>query len=269
MPKRSILSWFGGKYYMVNKLLPLIPQHKHYVEVFGGAAFLLINKEPSQIETYNDLNKGLVSLFRVIKDKVRLEEFISSIALTLYSRQEFEDAKNWANSSSEFETARNFYIRYRMSRGGAGAGFATTKSFSRNTMSAQVSKYLSSIPLMVEIHNRFKTVTVENLPALKLIDAYDTEETFFYLDPPYVHATRVSKDVYEHEMSDADHEALVNKLLTIKGKALLSGYDNPIYKKLEGQGWQTKCWEQRKHLNKKLLREEKVWFNYEIPKEGK
>lgn len=264
MPKRPILSWFGGKYYMVKKLLPLIPEHKHYVEVYGGAASLLVNKEPSPIETYNDLNNGLVALFRVIKDEQKVKEFIKNITLTLYSRQEFNDAKGWDKCADEFEKAQKFYIRYRMSHGGAGCGFATTKNFVRNAMASQVSKYLTAIPLLWEMHKRFRTVTIENMPALKLIANYDSADTFFYLDPPYVKSTRVNKDDYDYEMSDTDHADLVDTLLTIKGKALLSGYDNSIYKKLEDNGWKIKSWEQRKHLNKKILREEKVWFNYEI-----
>jgi len=65
---RSPMWWFGGKGKMVKKLLPLIPQHKIYVEVFGGGASLLFAKEPSPVEVYNDLNSDLVNFFRVLRD---------------------------------------------------------------------------------------------------------------------------------------------------------------------------------------------------------
>jgi len=62
---------------MVNKLLPLIPKHHTYVEVFGGAANLLLAKEPSAVEVYNDIDSGLVNFFRVIRDKDKFKRFMS------------------------------------------------------------------------------------------------------------------------------------------------------------------------------------------------
>ena len=79
-------------------------------------------------------------------------------------------------------------------------------------------------------------VQIEHDDFRKIIERYDTPETFFYLDPPYVHSTRKQGE-YRYEMTDEDHCQLVDMLLSIKGKAMLSGYQNEIYKKLEKYGW--------------------------------
>ncbi len=94
--------------------------------------------------------------------------------------------------------------------------------------------------MLPEIHARMQRVQIESLAALQVIDKYDTKNTLFYLDPPYVLETRVGGKTYEHEMTLADHEALVAALLRIKGSACLSGYEHAVYRPLVKAGWQIK-----------------------------
>ena len=89
MELRSPVRWYGGKGNMVKKLLKLIPEHKIYVEVFGGGASLLFAKEPSPIEIYNDIDEGLVNFFRVLRDPEKFGKFYAKAVLTPYSRAEF------------------------------------------------------------------------------------------------------------------------------------------------------------------------------------
>ncbi len=100
-----------------------------------------------------------------------------------------------------------------------------------------VASYLSAIERLPEIHSRLRTAKLENRDFREIIKEHDGPDTFFFLDPPYVTGTRRAKDVYQHEMTDEDHEELIELLLGIKGKAMLSGYANPIYGPLECACW--------------------------------
>jgi DNA adenine methylase len=229
--------WFGGKGLMVNKLLPLIPNHRTYVEVFGGGASLLFAKPVSRLEVYNDVDSGLVNFFRVLRDPDTFSELHRLVSLTPYSREEYSDCLNKVNEGSRVERAYRFYIVARMSfsgRFGAGFGFSVSATF--NSMAGAVSKYLSSIEGLPQIHKRLMRVQVECQDFREILNNYDTDNTFFYVDPPYVKDTRKSGG-YECELGDDDHKDLVELLLGIKGKALLSCYWNPIYKPLVEGGW--------------------------------
>jgi DNA adenine methylase len=157
-----------------------------------------------------------------------------------------------------------------------GAPWARDKEPNRNGKGKTVQTYRSTIERLPEIHDRLKTVTVENGTFQKIIKDFDSPDTFFYLDPPYVPDTRVSKKVYQHEMSISDHEELVECLLKLKGKALLSGYPSPIYGALECAGWKRRDFpatctisSRHKHENetaeerrKRSQRTECIWMNY-------
>jgi DNA adenine methylase len=279
---RSPIVWFGGKGSMVAKLLPFIPKHKIYVEPYGGGASLLFAHEPSEIEVYNDLNSGLVNLFRVLRNREQFEQFHRLVQLTPYAREEFFDCKNnWSSTDDPVERAYRWFVVARMSFAGAfGQGWSFGRTSSRG-MESHVSAWLGIVEMLPEISQRLSTVLVEHKDAFGLIQTYDTEETFFYLDPPYVLSTRKAGG-YKHELSDADHQRLVESLLNIKGKALLSGYANPIYAQLEKAGWQRKDWKTvciaagrtratgilGEGACKRLQeRTESIWFNYEV-KEG-
>src|SRR5215470_1160575 len=90
MEKRIAFGWYGGKYNHLNWLLPLLPKTEHYCEPFGGSAAVLLNREPSSVETYNDLDEEVVNFFRVLRD--RREELIQAIGLTPFSREELRIA---------------------------------------------------------------------------------------------------------------------------------------------------------------------------------
>jgi len=236
---RSPIIWFGGKGNMVKKLLKLIPSHKIYVEVFGGGGSLLFAKKPSPIEIYNDLDSGLVNFFRVLRDQEKFKEFHRLVSLTPYSREEYYFYREtWKECENDIERAYRWFIVARMSfsgRFGGGWNFIITRS-NRN-MAGTCSQYLSIIEELPEIHQRIMRVQIEHKDFRELIPIYDTSETLFYCDPPYISETRNNEKYYKCEMSIEDHKYLVDLLLQIKGKALLSGYQHPIYKPLEDAGW--------------------------------
>ena len=84
-PRRSIaFGWYGGKYSHLDWLLPLLPECHHYCEPFGGSAAVLLNREPSPVETYNDMDGEVTNFFRVLRNSK--DELIESIGLTPFSR---------------------------------------------------------------------------------------------------------------------------------------------------------------------------------------
>jgi len=235
---RSPIIWFGGKGNMVAKLLKFVPSHRIYVEVFGGGASLLFAKKPSPVEVYNDIDSGLVNFFRVLRDKEKFQKFYEKVYLTPYSREEYNYCNHtWEDCEDDVERAHRWFVVARQSfagRFGNGWGFDVTTS--TRGMAKECSAWLNTIEGLPLIHQRLRTVQIEHKDFRDLIRTYDTKDTFFYLDPPYVPETR-RDGKYKHEMTNEDHEDLVEMLLNIKGKAMLSGYVNRIYKKLEDEGW--------------------------------
>lgn len=230
---RSPITYVGGKGRLVSKLLALLPPHRVYVEVFGGAGWLLFAKNPSPVEVYNDINGDLVNLFRVIRDPESFGKFLFKVSLTPYSRQEWRECNDqYKNQSDPVERAYMFFVTLRQAFGGkpnGGWGFSFQSS---RGMADMVSRWLSAVEELPSIHARLSRVLVENNDFRKIIKLYDSEETFFYCDPPYVMSTRRGV-FYEHEMTDEDHEELLDLLLSCKARWMLSGYQNPIYAKLE------------------------------------
>lgn len=222
---RTIFSYFGGKHYLKNHILKLFPKHNTYCEVFGGSGVILLNKTKSNIEVYNDIDNKIVNLFRVVRDKDKFEEFTKLVSLTPYSRLEFNDAKQLVyETTNDVQLAYYTYLLFNMSFNGGG------KTFSYSVESGSiVDKYISRIPNLSKIHNRLKPAIIEHLDFKDLINRYDSEDTLFYLDPPYVHSERSENKSYNYECTDDDHLDLLSMLFSIKGKFILSGYDNPIY----------------------------------------
>lgn len=268
---KSPINWYGGKYYMAEKIIKLFPEHKMYVEVFGGAGHILFKKNLSDIEIYNDINSDLVRFFKVIRDKNRAEELHIKLELSPYSREEFYECNNsFENEIDEIEKTRKWYVALMQSFSGKFGSWCHTKSTSRRGMAMPVSRYLGNIeqnlPKVVE---RLQTVQIENLDFRKLINKYDSENTLFYLDPPYITDTRTAKNVYEYELQNKDHEELVDLLLKIKGKAILSGYNHNIYNRLIENGWRKiflgefnkSC--MKAEDGKKDKGQEFVWINYD------
>ena len=241
---RSPIVWIGGKGTLRKWVLAELAEypHKIYAEPFGGGASVLLGKEPASVEIYNDLNGGLVNFFRVLADKRQFKQFLRIVSALPRSRKLFYDFRK------EHEHEKNSVVRaakwFFLARQSFAGKFAQSWGYSLHSttrgMAASCSSWISVIAGLPEIHARMQRVQIESLPAIQIIEKYDTPETLFYLDPPYVLDTRVGGKAYEHEMTDADHEALVEKLLTIEGAACLSGYEHPVYEPLLKAGWTIK-----------------------------
>ncbi len=228
---------------MTKKLFPLLSPHRTYVEVFGGGGSLLLAKDRSPIEVYNDLDGDLVNFYRVLRDPKTFSEFQRLVNLTPYAREEFNFCKKELNTDEDsVERARRFFFVARASfSGNFGRSLSTSVTRSNRRMSASVSKYLSTIDELESIHERLQVVQVENQDFRTILKRYDTSQTCFYLDPPYVHETR-SNERYRFELSLEDHVELTELLMRIKGTAVLSCYWHEVYAPLVEAGWERIDW---------------------------
>ena len=235
--KRAPVKWFGGKSLMKKKLLPLIPVTKIYVEAYGGAGNLLLARERSDIEVYNDLNKKLVNLMRALQDPDRALLMRERLLYTLYSKEEFRRAIEIMREKDPDpdDLAWAFYVG--QNQGFGGITPTTVGNWGRK-FTGKMTSWLSAIDLIPEWHRRLLQVYIDSRDAVDLIKYWDSPGTTFYLDPPYVSGTRRDAKVYEIEASDDHHARLVETILQCQGAVVLSGYAHEIYKPLEAAGWE-------------------------------
>lgn len=122
--------WYGGKSALVSVLLPLLPAHQVYVEVFGGSAALLFAKAPRALEVLNDLDSGVVNFFRVLRDPAQADALQQRLALTPYAREEYYDClRTWQETGDPVEQARRWYCAVVQTRNNAlqATGWRSTK----------------------------------------------------------------------------------------------------------------------------------------------
>lgn len=232
---RPLIRYHGGKFRLAPWIMQFFPPHKVYVEAFGGAAGVLLQKSRSYSEVWNDLDDEIFNLMYVMRDAKLRERLIEMLVLTPYSRREFENAYH-EPTDDIVEAARHTIIRAQMGFGSAGAtkgatGFRTDTQRDYGTASHLWAQYPDALS---SIGQRLSGVMIENRPALDLIRDQDSAETLFFTDPPYVMDTRVMRSTsryYRHEMSDADHQTLIETLRSVKGMVVLSGYDSELYRK--------------------------------------
>lgn len=226
----SVIKYPGSKWSIANWIISHFPSHHSYLEPFFGSGAVLFTKKRSSIETVNDLDKDVVNLFRQIRENT--EKLADTIYWTPYARSEYERA--WAAQYTEtdpFQRAVDFYVRMMM-----GHGFRTTgekvgwKNDVQGREAAYAAGYWCKTPEMIfEAAERLRKVQIENLPAVDLIRRFNFPNVLIYADPPYVLSTRHGKQ-YRHEMTDEQHEELLDTLSNHRGPVLLSGYDSDLYR---------------------------------------
>ncbi|MCL4832683.1 MAG: DNA adenine methylase [Caldilineaceae bacterium] len=275
--KMIAFGWYGGKYSHLDWLLPLLPTTTHYCEPFSGSGAVLINRAPSPVETLNDIDGEVVNFFRVLRDDK--EGLLEAIGLTPFSREELRIAVSEPSATiSDLERARCFFVRARQVRTGlaqtASEGrWAHCKLTSRAGMAGAVSRWLGSVEGLAEIAQRLLRVQIENAPALEVIARYDSPETLFYCDPPYVHASRSDTNAYAYEMTNDEHRALAQVLRNAQGKVALSGYACELMDELYGDWTVIVAPSRAAHStntgadNKKQSRTEMLWVNYDLERQ--
>jgi Site-specific DNA methylase len=260
--------WYGGKFSHLEWLLPLLPETHQYCEPFAGSAAVLLNRKPSPVETYNDIDGEVVNFFRVLRDNK--DELIQKLSLTPFSREEFAIACEIDPNCDSIEKARRFYVRARQVRTGLAqtatlGRWANCKNTSRAGMSGVISRWLGGVEQLEDIATRLLRVQIENRPALEAIQLYDDEETLFYCDPPYIHSTRGDTNSYGYEMTDEDHIRLAEVLNNVRGKVAISNYECELMDNLYPEPrWHKIAGPVKTIQSTKDTRQEFLWINYSI-----
>jgi DNA adenine methylase len=260
---KPVLRYHGGKFRLAQWIMSFFPDHSCYVEPFGGAAGVLIQKERVYAEVYNDLDRDVANFFAVLRDPELRRQLIEAVVFTPYARTEFEQA--WEPTDEPIESARRLCIRAQMGFGSAGAtkgttGFRIDTKREYGTAQHLWAQYPAALAAAGE---RLTGVLIENRPALEVIAAHDAPTTLHFVDPPYVHATRThgGRKGYRHEMSDEDHLELIESLGELDGFVVLSGYDSDLYRSRLA-GWTRHCTTSRISGGRgSVLRNEVVWVN--------
>lgn len=255
---KCTLKYPGAKNRIAGWICEYIPLHDVYLEPYFGSGAVFFNKVLARIETINDIDGNVVNYFRVIREKP--EKLAALLEMTPYARDEYNSAFEILPEDSDVERARKFAIRCWM---GFGCSNLYRNGFrsSQQRTSPHTTKEWRNIPdRLLAASERLKNAQIENLPALELIQRYDTPDVFIYADPPYLHGTRKNY-LYKYEMEDREHVALLEKLNNHPGKVLLSGYDNDLYNDML-PGW--KKVHKKTQAENGLPRIETLWMNYEI-----
>lgn len=266
---RQPLRWHGAKFREATRfIVPLIPEHFAYVEIFGGAAGVLLRKPQSKVEVYNDIDKQLVNFWAVLRDDASRKKLADLIGFTPFSRHEFDES--YEPCECPIEAARRFVIRCYFGFGTAGSGILSDTNGFRSCDMKRSSTYARDwecIPqAIIDAGERMKPVTIECLDFRLLIPKFDSPDTFFYADPPYLdNARKRGGKGYTHEVTDRCHEELAWMLRACKGKVAVSGYPSSRYEEWY-KGWirrqkQVAAAGQRGAV----LRDEVIWMNYEPP----
>lgn len=253
------ITWFGGKSKLAARIIEHFPAHRTYVEPFGGSAAVLLAKPPSPVEVYNDVDGDLVNLFRILRDRDQSARLHEACETTLYSRAEFELARQPADDP--VEAARRFIVRQRQSHGGVGRAWSYCVADAQGGMSSAVRRWLVGVERLPSIHRRLRHVQIEAADWSEVLARYDRPDTLHYLDPPYVADTRVGGG-YRHEMDEQGHRRLIDAALSLSGMTVLSGYFCDIYRPLEENGWRRVDYDVPAYMSpRRQRRRESLWLS--------
>lgn len=231
LPEGRFFRYLGGKSNLLNVLLPLIPSHRIYVELFGGSGELLFAKPKCHTEVYNDVDGDLVNLFRVVRDKPL--EFLEKAEFLVYSR---ELKENWARDPPPADpvewAVRTWYVYQCAFAGKRFTGWAFSRSKTNHPKSLR-----TRLDRITGLHKRIAEIYVDCLDFRRCIRNWDTEDTFFFMDPPYRGSTQANRIC----MSDEDYSDLAQICRKLQGKFLLTVNAESFFRELfDGFTFETK-----------------------------
>lgn len=251
----AILKYPGAKWRISDWIIEHLPPHKVYCEPFFGSGAVFFKKEPSYIETINDVDGNIVNLFKVCREQP--EALAKAIEFSPFSREEYTDCYDMT-AGDRIERARRTLVRYHQS-------FGTTNSSKRSWRNVQTyggprcATMWNHLPnVIMECCERLKNAQIENIDGVELVKRYNHSDTLIYCDPPYLQSLR-KKNMYAHEFSDERHLELLDALRHSKSKIILSGYDNDLYNAALSD-WRTDTKQTTAQMG--LRRVEKIWMNF-------
>lgn len=266
--KLIAFNYFGGKFTFLDEIYAHFPvAFDHMCELMAGSAVLSINYKAERplVRTINEINGDITNFFKVLRENP--ENLCEMLLLTPVSEEEY--IRCWDSTEEPIEKARRFYVRVRQSFFGLGAqrknkGWHMAKSKVNASGGETVSRWNNSIPKLYEVAEVLATnFQIINGDYKDCISRIDSPEAFFYADPPYPLQSRVSKNDYKYEFDNDLHLELSEILHGLEGKAMISSYDNELYRELYSDWTMVKLTKKLNGLRTKS-QQECLWFNYDI-----
>lgn len=226
------MAYFGGKTRLARRIADLLPRHGHYVEPFAGSLAVLLAKEPSKMETVNDLDGLLMTFWRVLREQP--DELIRVCALTPHSRGEYLEARAAdLGRLNDIEVARLVWLQIAQGRGGTMRQTGWRMFVNPNGSSIPMGDYLEAyVNRMAAAAQRLHHVSLECRPGLEVVEQYGSDPgCCLYVDPPYLgDVRRATGNGYRIEMREPElHVELLESLLRCRASVVLSGYDSELY----------------------------------------
>lgn len=220
---RAPFAYPGGKGRSLEFILPNLPYRKSYIEPFGGSGVVLMNRNPSELEVFNDRFAGVVAFYRCIHDYGKMRQLGERLDCIVHSREEFLWSKaTWENCEDDVERAARWYYMVMASFGSIGRNFGRSVN-SGFKFSNKVANHIKDFPIL---HHRLRNVTIENQDWRQIMSDYDNPNAAFYLDPPYPSAW---SGTYKHEMSIDEHKEMLERVFAAEGFCAVSSYHNELY----------------------------------------
>ena len=257
-----LFSYPGSKWRIAPQFQRVYPPHRVFVDVFGGSGALIARQQPRATEIYNDLDGSVVNVFTVVKDAAACEQVLRLLKNTLTDRRQYNVCRKMLADANEASVRRAWAFLV------CGTiGFSAHPAVANGwTQDGKQRRDLRNLPTKLKWwHERLRQVQLQNRPWQEVVDLYDSPDTFFFCDPPYLSGVlRSSADQYYQHRMDADaHVALIERLRTIQGKALICGYNHPLYTRLLFH-WRKVTFFARETMGGRAgKRQEQVWLNYE------
>lgn len=238
------ISYIGGKSKISSWIIPFIPKNvETYVEPFGGMfwVFFKMNlKEYPNLKNivYNDFNPLNSNLFRCMKDYNRLYEEMKHYPTQKMGEdidpieyQEMFKSCQQEVFSPDFEvpTEASYDIAckylYTLTHIFSGGKPGSSKFiYYHGKYRDKFLVFMDKLKKKEWTEHFDKITNVENLDACDVINKYDNEKAFFYIDPPYYSTENYYSN---HDFGLNDHERLANCMKNMKGKFALSYYEFP------------------------------------------
>lgn len=258
------LRYHGAKFRLAPWIQRFFPPHGCYVESFGGAAGVLLQKPRAYAEVYNDLDGDIVNFFRVLRDPTMREDLMQACRMTPYAREEFGRA--YEPTDDPVERARRTAVRAAMGFGSAGSTKGATgfRTDTRRKYGTAQHLWAAYPDVLGAVGERFLGVLVENRPAIDVMRSHDCDDTLHFVDPPYLMSTRERGGAgryYRHELTEEQHAELLDAVDGMEGMVVLCGYPSELYSG-RLRGWESHTTRARIAASRgTALRTEVVWLN--------
>lgn len=262
----AVIRYPGSKWSIAQWITSFFPEGYEkmvYLEPFFGSGAVFFNKNPSAVETINDLDGDIVNLFRVLRDCP--EELKRVLDLTPYSREEYD--KSFDPCDDQVERARRFVVRTTQAIGAKMGSKCGWRNHKQLRIGGTACKWFNITKTLDAAARRLKgsstsLVQIESMDALRLIERYNNPDVLMYLDPPYVMSSRKSGKLYRHEMDDTDQIRLLELICDSKAKIIISGYKSDLYDQYLGD-WRS--FTTMSQTTSAAMAEETIWLNYDPP----